>query len=243
MTDAVTPDAVTPDAVTPDVANPDAVVPGAAAGDGAAYAETGLFVVFEGGDAVGKSTQVRALVDWLTADGVPVVATFEPGDTPVGRTIRRAVLDPATGDLSARTEALLYAADKAQHVAEVVRPALAAGVVVVCDRYVDSMLAYQGAGRVLALTELETVARWATEDLRPHLTVVLDLDPDQAVAAKVDKDRLEAAGDDLHRRARDFFLALAAADPEHYLVLPARLPIDEIAERVRDRVRPLLPTP
>jgi len=105
------------------------------------------------------------------------------------------------------------------------------------------MLAYQGAGRVLAPAELESVARWATEDLRPHLTVLLDLDPGEAVAAKVDKDRLEAAGDELHRRARDFFLALAAADPEHYLVLPARLPIAEIAERVRDRVRPLLPDP
>jgi dTMP kinase len=203
--------------------------------------ETGLFVVFEGGDAVGKSTQVRALVEWLTAQGVPVVQTFEPGDTPVGATIRRAVLDPATGDLSPRTETLLYAADKAQHVAEVVRPALAAGSVVVCDRYVDSMLAYQGAGRVLSVDEVAAVARWATEDLRPHLTVVLDLDPGQAVAGKAEKDRLEAAGDHLHQRARAFFLALAEADPAHYLVLPARLPITEIAERVRDRVRPLLP--
>lgn len=203
--------------------------------------ETGLFVVFEGGDAVGKSTQVRELVAWLTAGGWPVVQTFEPGDTAVGRTIRRAVLDPATGDLSARTEALLYAADKAQHVAEVVRPALTAGQVVVCDRYVDSMLAYQGAGRVLALEEVATVARWATADLRPHLTIVLDLDPTEAVGAKADKDRLESAGDDLHRRARAYFLALAEADPEHYLVLPARLRVAEIAERVRDRVRPLLP--
>lgn len=205
------------------------------------HTDTGLFVVFEGGDAVGKSTQVRALVDWLTRQGVPVVQTFEPGDTAVGRTIRRAVLDPATGDLSPRTEALLYAADKAQHVAEVVRPALAAGQVVVCDRYVDSMLAYQGAGRVLVVDEVALVARWATEDLRPHLTVVLDLDPAEAVAGKVDKDRLEAAGDDLHQRARSYFLDLAAADPEHYLVLPARLPITEISEAVRDRVRPLLP--
>ncbi len=162
--------------------------------DRGVLAETGLFVVFEGGDAVGKSTQVKALVEWVSEQGVPVVATFEPGDTPIGRTIRRAVLDPATGDLSPRTEALLYAADKAQHLAEVVLPALAAGSVVVCDRYVDSMLAYQGAGRVLAPAELETVARWATEDLRPHLTVLLDLDPGEAVAAKVDKDRLEAAG-------------------------------------------------
>lgn len=201
---------------------------------------TGLFVVFEGGDAVGKSTQVRHLVGWLTARGVPVVQTFEPGDTAVGRTIRRAVLDPATGDLSPRTEALLYAADKAQHVAEVVVPALADGKVVVCDRYVDSMLAYQGAGRVLSVDEVAAVARWATEDLRPQLTVLLDLDPAGAVAAKADKDRLEAAGDDLHRRARAYFLALAEADAEHYLVLPARLPVDEIAARVRQRIQPLL---
>jgi len=207
------------------------------------HSAAGLFVVFEGGDAVGKSTQVRALVKWLTAAGRSVVQTFEPGDTAVGRTIRRAVLDPATGDLAPRTEALLYAADKAQHVAEVVRPALSAGQVVVCDRYVDSMLAYQGAGRVLSPAEVATVAHWATEDLRPHLTVVLDLDPSEAVAAKADKDRLEAAGDDLHQRARAYFLALAEADPAHYLVLPARLPIAVIAERVRERVRPLLPHP
>jgi dTMP kinase len=213
-----------------------------AAGPGI-HSETGLFVVFEGGDAVGKSTQVRALVEWLTAAGHAVVQTFEPGDTAVGRTIRRAVLDPATGDLAPRAEALLYAADKAQHVAEVVRPALAAGHVVVCDRYVDSMLAYQGAGRVLSVAEVATVARWATEDLRPQLTVVLDLDPSEAVAEKANKDRLEAAGDDLHQRARAYFLALAEVDPEHYLVLPARLPIAVIAERVRERVRPLLPHP
>lgn len=202
---------------------------------------TGLFVVFEGGDAVGKSTQVRALVEWLAAAGRSVVQTYEPGDTAVGRMIRQAVLDPATGDLSPRTEALLYAADKAQHVAAVVRPALAAGSVVVCDRYVDSMLAYQGAGRVLPAAEVEAIARWATGDLRPHLTVLLDLDPGRAVATKADKDRLESAGDDLHQRVRAYFLALADADPEHYLVLPARLSVEEIAECVRERVRPLLP--
>lgn len=213
------------------------VFPGSADG---VRSSTGVFVVFEGGDAVGKSTQVRKLVAWLTAQGVPVVQTFEPGDTAVGRTIRRAVLDPTTGDLSPRTEALLYAADKAQHVAEVVGPALVAGKVVVCDRYVDSMLAYQGAGRILAVDEVAGIARWATEDLRPHLTVLLDLDPTDAVAAKTDKDRLESAGDDLHHRARSYFLALAEADAEHYLVLPARLPVDEIAARVRQRIQPLL---
>ena len=211
--------------------------------DRGVLAETGLFVVFEGGDAVGKSTQVRALVDWVSEQGVRSCRPSSPG-TPrsVGPSVGPSSTPPPV-DLSPRTEALLYAADKAQHLAEVVLPALAAGAVVVCDRYVDSMLAYQGAGRVLAPAELASVARWATEDLRPHLTVLLDLDPGEAVAAKVDKDRLEAAGDDLHRRARDFFLALAEADPEHYLVLPARLPIAEIAERVRERVRPLLPDP
>lgn len=213
---------------------------GAGADHSGMRSAAGLFIVFEGGDAVGKSTQVRALTHWLTDQGISVVQTFEPGDTAVGRTIRKAVLDPATGDLSPRTEALLYAADKAQHVAEVVAPALSAGQVVVCDRYVDSMLAYQGAGRVLAIDEVAKVARWATQDLRPHLTVLLDLDPSEAVSAKADKDRLESAGEELHHRVRHYFLALAGADPEHYLVLPARLPIAEIAERVQDRVRVLL---
>lgn len=219
---------------------PDGPGPGSVPASSGAWSPTGLFIVFEGGDAVGKSTQVRALTSWLSDQGVPVVQTFEPGDTAVGRTIRKAVLDPATGDLSPRTEALLYAADKAQHVAEVVAPALAAGQVVVCDRYVDSMLAYQGAGRVLAIEEVAMVARWATQDLRPHLTVLLDLDPSQAVTAKADKDRLESAGEDLHHRVRHYFLALAEADPDHYLVLPARLSITEIAESVQDRVRTLL---
>jgi dTMP kinase len=122
----------------------------------------GVFIVFEGGDGVGKTTQVDLLCGWLTNAGHEVVRTFEPGDTAVGAMIRRIVLDPATGEMSPRAEALLYAADKAQHLFSVVRPALQRGAVVVCDRYVDSMLAYQGAGRVLQLTDLEGIARWAT---------------------------------------------------------------------------------
>ena len=151
--------------------------------------DRGVFVVFEGGDGVGKTTQVDRLCSWLTAHAYEVVRTFEPGDTTAGAAIRRIVLDPATGDLSPRAEALLYAADKAHHVYAVVRPALERGAVVVCDRYVDSMLAYQGAGRVLTAVEVEQVARWATEDLRPQLTVVLDVEPGRAVAEKADKDR------------------------------------------------------
>ncbi len=201
---------------------------------------TGAFVVFEGGDGVGKTTQVDLLCRWLADQGYEVVRTFEPGDTAVGAAVRRIVLDPATGEMSPRAEALLYAADKAQHLYAVVEPALRRGAVVVCDRYVDSMLAYQGAGRVLALEEVERVARWATGDLRPHLTVLLDTDPERAVHTKADLDRLEAAGDAFHGRARQFFLELAAREPEHYLVLDARAPRKRIAAQVVDRLMPLL---
>lgn len=197
-------------------------------------------MVFEGGDGVGKSTQVARLVGWLEARGAEVVQTYEPGDTAAGRQIRRLVLDPATGELTPRAEALLYAADKAHHVATVVRPALSRGAVVVCDRYVDSMLAYQGAGRTLELTELERIARWATEDLRPHLTVLLDADPAQTVAGKADKDRLEAAGAEFHERVRQLFLWLADREPAFYLVVPGRASREEIADRVAARVAGLL---
>ena len=142
------------------------------------FSEHGLFVCFEGGEGAGKSTQSRLLRDWLVERGRTVLLTFEPGDTAVGKELRRIVLDPATGELSDRTEALLYAADKAEHVDHVVLPALDRGEVVITDRYVDSTLAYQGAGRTLDVAEVEAVARWATGDLRPHLTVVLDLAPE-----------------------------------------------------------------
>ncbi|HEV2930547.1 MAG TPA: dTMP kinase [Propionibacteriaceae bacterium] len=201
---------------------------------------TGMFVVFEGGDGVGKTTQVELCCQWLEEQGCEVVRTFEPGDSAVGAAVRRIVLDPATGEMSPRAEALLYAADKAQHLFAVVRPALERGAVVVCDRYVDSMLAYQGAGRVLAAAEVEQVARWATEDLRPHLTVVLDTEPGQAVSAKAHPDRLEAAGEVFHEAVRQHFLELAQREPEHYLVLDARDTREAIAAQVRERLAPLL---
>jgi len=204
------------------------------------YAASGVFVCFEGGEGSGKSTQSGRLRAWLEAEGFSVVATFEPGDTEVGRRLRRIVLDPATGTLSDRTEALLYAADKAEHVDTVVLPALARGAVVVTDRYVDSTLAYQGAGRALDMAELEAVARWATQDLRPHLTVVLDLAPEQGLDRFSARDRIEGESLEFHRRVRASFLQLAAADPDHYLVLDAHLPEEKIEQAVRDRVRPLL---
>jgi dTMP kinase len=200
----------------------------------------GVFVVFEGGDGVGKTTQVDRLCAWLANAGHDVLKTFEPGDTTVGAMIRRIVLDPATGEMSPRAEALLYAADKAQHIFAVVKPALQRGAVVVCDRYVDSMLAYQGAGRALEPAEIEQIARWATEDLRPDLTVVLDAELSDGVHAKADKDRLESAGDVFHERTRQSFLELARRDPDRYLVLDARASREDIAAQVAERITQLL---
>jgi len=204
------------------------------------YTPTGCFVAFEGGEGSGKSTQARLLREWLVSAGYDVLLTHEPGDTDVGRELRRIVLDPATGSLSGRTEALLYAADKAEHVDRVVRPALDRGAVVVTDRYVDSTLAYQGAGRDLDDAELEQVARWATADLRPHLTVLLDLDPASGMSRFKGRDRIEAESEEFHNRVRAMFLRLAAAQPERYLVVDAAKPADDIASLVRERVTPLL---
>ncbi len=200
----------------------------------------GVFVVFEGGDGVGKSTQTALLADWARQQGREVLVTLEPGGSPIGAVLRDLVLNPAWGDVSPRAEALMYAADKAQHVYEVIRPALDRGALVISDRYVDSLLAYQGAGRDLDADRVEQIARWATGDLLPDLTVVLDLDPAQGLATIEEKDRLEDAGHDVHLRARQAFLALADRDPEHYLVLAARLPIAELADRIRARLASLL---
>jgi len=197
---------------------------------------TGLFIVFEGGDSVGKSTQVALLAASLEQAGVRYVQTFEPGATWLGERVRDLVLNPASGPICPPAEALLYVADKAQHIAEVVDPALADGAVVVSDRYTDSVIAYQGAGRKLAAADIEKLAAWATGGKRPDLTVLLDADPSDAVETIAAKDRLEGAGLDLHRRARQGFLDLAARDPDHYLVLDARRSREDIAAAVRARL-------
>jgi len=204
------------------------------------YTDTGVFVCFEGGEGSGKSTQSRLLCDDLVAEGYAVRLTYEPGDTAVGKEMRRIVLSPETGELDDRTEALLYAADKAEHVATVVLPALERGEVVITDRYVDSTLAYQGAGRSLDPAELEDVARWATGDLRPHLTVVLDLEPAAGLGRFSERDRIEGESLEFHQRVRRAFLDLAAANPDHYLVLDARADPDDIATAIRQRISPLL---
>jgi dTMP kinase len=198
-----------------------------------------LFVSFEGGDGAGKSTQVEALVAWLTGQGRSVVRTFEPGDTALGAVLRQAVQHGE--DVDRRTEALLYAADRAHHVATVVRPALGRGDDVVTDRYLDSSVAYQGVGRGLGADVVERLSRWATDDLRPDLTVLLDLDPAVGLGRLTGApDRLERAGTAFHRRVREAFLAQAAADPDRFCVLDATGPPDEIAAAVRDRVQALL---
>ncbi len=209
-------------------------------GSSGVYAATGCFVALEGGEGAGKSTQAARLGDWLRSEGYDVVLTHEPGDTDVGRLLRRIVLDPATGSISDRTETLLYAADKAEHVERVVAPALARGAVVVTDRYVDSTLAYQGAGRDLLDRDVERVARWATGDLRPHLTVVLDLPPRQGLTRFAGRDRIEGESLEFHERVREMFLRLATASPEHYLVVDARRPVADVTAEIAGRLRPLL---
>ena len=204
------------------------------------YADRGVFVCFEGGEGSGKSTQSKRLAAWLESSSYDVVLTFEPGDTQVGREVRRIVLSPETGELDDRTEALLYAADKAEHVATLVRPSLERGAVVITDRYVDSTLAYQGAGRSLDVREVEAVARWATGGLRPHLTVVLDLAPEAGLGRFAGRDRIEGESLEFHQRVRAAFVAMAAADPDHYLVLDARADVEAIEAAVRRGVEPLL---
>ena len=202
-----------------------------------------MFIAFEGGEGAGKSTQVRGLTERLTAEGHVVRATREPGGTPSGAAIRGIVLDHAHAALSARAEALLYAADRAQHVHEVIRPALDAGEVVLTDRFVDSSLAYQGAGRAIPLDDVRKLSAWATEGLRPDLTVLLDLPPEDGLArarGRATADRLEAESLDFHKRVRQTFLALAGADAARYLVLDARRSPDELAAEIRLRVTELL---
>jgi dTMP kinase len=210
------------------------------AGSTGVYSATGTFVALEGGEGAGKSTQAERLAQWLRQEGYDVLLTHEPGDTEIGRKLRRIVLDPATGTMSDRTEALLYAADKSEHVDAVIAPALARGAVVVTDRYVDSTLAYQGAGRDLSARDIEKIARWATGDLRPHLTVLLDLPPQTGMARFADRDRIEGESVAFHERVRQAFLRLASAEPEHYLIVDARRPPDVIAAEIQARVQPLL---
>ncbi len=201
---------------------------------------TGLFLAFEGGEGAGKTTQAALLAGWLCEVGREVVLTREPGGTPLGARVRDIVLDVASAGLAPRAEALLYAADRAHHVATVVRPALERGAVVLTDRYSDSSVAYQGAGRVLSAEDVAWISTWATEGLRPALTVLLDVDPQVGLRRfNEPADRLESEPLEFHHRVRQRFLDLAAAAPERYLVLPASDPAEALAARIRAAVEPL----
>ncbi|GAA1218489.1 dTMP kinase [Microbacterium maritypicum] len=203
----------------------------------------GVWITLEGGDGSGKTTQSNLLAQWLEDTGRTVVRTREPGGSEVGQLIRDIVLHHR-GDIAPRAEALLYAADRAHHVATVVRPALRRGEIVLQDRYLDSSVAYQGAGRVLDATEIRDLSLWAAEGALPDLTILLDLDPAEARTRldSADKpfDRLEAEQAEFHGRVRDAFLDLAAAEPDRFLVLDAAAAPEVIAEQIRTRVAALL---
>ncbi|MGW3391139.1 dTMP kinase [Streptomyces cinereoruber] len=203
---------------------------------------TGFFIALEGGDGAGKSTQVQVLADWIRAKGHEVVVTREPGATPIGKRLRSILLDVSSAGLSNRAEALLYAADRAEHVDSLVRPALERGAIVLSDRYIDSSVAYQGAGRDLSPTEIARISRWATDGLVPHLTVVLDVSPETARERFTEApDRLESEPPEFHARVRAGFLALAAADPSRYLVVDAGQEPEAVTTVVRHRLDRMLP--
>lgn len=205
------------------------------------FSDTGIFIALEGGEGAGKSTQAKLLEHWLSSAGHDVVLTREPGGTPVGAALRAILLNHDTGSLSPRTEALVYAADRAEHLDALIRPALTVGSIVITDRYVDSTLAYQGAGRSLDIADLEQLAQIATGGLRPHLTVVLDIDPVDGLSRAGEPDRIESEPLDFHQRVREQFLTLAAADPDRYLVVSATGDVDATHATIRAAVEPLLP--
>lgn len=203
----------------------------------------GLWITVEGGDGSGKTTQSALLMSWLSTLDRTVLHTREPGGSEVGELIRNIVLHHR-GHIAPRAEALLYAADRAHHVATVVRPALERGDIVLQDRYLDSSVAYQGAGRVLDATEVRALSMWATEGALPDVTVLLDIDPvaarERLDAADKPFDRLEAEKLEFHTRVREAYLALAAAEPERFVVVDAQQPVEEIAQQIRARIESAL---
>jgi dTMP kinase len=219
-------------------------VPSAPPPEGAPHGSTGLFVAFEGGEGVGKTTQARLIAIWLREQGYDVVTTHEPGATKIGMRLRALLLDTAHAGMSPHAEALLYAADRAEHVAKVIDPALERGAVVITDRYIDSSLAYQGAGRGQATADIARLNSWATDGREPDLTILLDMAPEAGLNRRArSADRLEAEPLEFHRRVRAGFLHLARAKPDHYLVVDAAAPPAEITEQIKDRIREVLPDP
>ena len=196
-------------------------------------AARGVFITFEGGDGSGKSTQIQSVREWFESRGREVIVTREPGGTELGTEIRRLVQN-GPEDVDARTEALLYAADRAYHVATVIRPALERGAVVLGDRYIDSSLAYQGAARSLGVDEIASLSAWATRGLYPSLTFLLDLPPEVGARRRTDApDRMERESMDFHERVRHQYLRLADAEPERIVVIDAVGTVDEVFSEIR----------
>ncbi len=201
-------------------------------------------MAFEGGEGAGKSTQASLLSIWLREQGFDVVATHEPGATKIGMRLRALLLDTTHTGLSPKAETLMYAADRAEHVSLVLRPALERGAIVVTDRYVDSSLAYQGSGRLLPVAEVAELNQWATGGLVPDLTILLDLTPIEGLIRRErSADRLEAEPTEFHQRVRSGFLALAEAEPERYLVLDATRSAFDVSREIQGKIRDLLPDP
>jgi len=201
------------------------------------------FIVFEGGEGAGKSTQSCALADYLEARGHRVRRTREPGGTPAAEAIRAVLLDTANTGLDDRAEALLFAAARGDHAARVIRPALAAGDIVISDRYLDSSVAYQGVARDLGAERVADLSLWATGGLVPDLTIVLDVDPAVGLARVVGPDRLESEPVEWHRRVRQAFLDIAAAAPDRYLVLDGTRPVEDLAVEIATVVSDLVGDP
>ncbi len=203
----------------------------------------GLFISLEGIDGVGKSTQSDLLEEFLRAAGREVVRTLEPGGTELGQEIRHLLLH-RKGDVAPRAEALLYAADRAHHVATKIRPALERGEVVITDRYLDSSVAYQGAGRALKADDVRAISMFAVEGLLPHLTILLDLEASAAAARRnatgEAPDRLEREKIEFFETVRQAFLDMARVEPERWLVIDARQTVDEMQAQIRARVNELL---
>ncbi len=204
---------------------------------------SGLFISFEGIDGVGKSTQADLLEAWLTEQNKEVVRTLEPGGTDVGVEIRKILLHHK-GDLAPRAEAALFAADRAHHVASKIRPALDQGKIVITDRYFDSSVAYQGAGRDLSRTEVRDLSLWAVGGLLPNLTVLLDLPADEARARRnssgTEPDRLEKEKTEFFETVRSAYLDLAQAEPERFLVVDASVSVEQMQAVIRERVAGLI---
>jgi len=200
-----------------------------------------VFITFEGPDGSGKTTQIRLLAEWLREQGREVVLTREPGGTEIGDQIRAVLHDPSNTAMGARAEILLYSADRAQHVAQLIQPALAAGRVVISDRYADSTLAYQGYGRGLDLGVLRTIITFATGGLAPDLTVYLDVTPEEGLQRRRlggdEWNRLDAEALEFHQRVRDGYLKLVEQEPERWVVIDGARSVEEVEAEILTAVQ------